>query len=324
MIKEFKTRTGAIFCDTDKKLEYLYVGDYGKENNIKADFLGLTKEINQVKHHEVDLGYKLVVTISTQKGCPMKCMFCDCPKVKFGGNVSREELYEEVERAINASNCSYTSRFNLHFARMGEPSFNARNVLDFIKDDLRDLVNSKMKADAIHPVFTTMCPKGIGKDKLRDILIEFCGIKNNDYEGEAGLQFSINSTDEVQRNELFRGCSLSLEDISEIAKELPMPKGRKYTLNFPVTDKTILDPKELSRLFDKEKFIVKITPIHETNEANENGINTPEGYYKYDVYKQFEQPLLEEGWDVIVFIPSKEEDEDRITCGNALLSMEES
>ena len=324
MIKEFKTRTGAIFCDTEKKLEYLYVGDYGKENNIKADFLGLTKEINQVKHHEVDLGYKLVVTISTQKGCPMKCMFCDCPKVKFGGNVSREELYEEVERAINASNCLYTSRFNLHFARMGEPSFNARNVLDFIKDDLRDLVNSKMKADAIHPVFTTMCPKGIGKDKLRDILIEFCGIKNNDYDGEAGLQLSINSTDETQRNELFRGRSLSLEDISEIAKELPMPKGRKYTLNFPVTDKTILDPKELSRLFDKEKFIVKITPIHETNEANENGINTPEGYYKYDVYKQFEQPLLEEGWDVIVFIPSKEEDEDRITCGNALLSMEES
>ena len=102
---------------------------------------------------------------------------------------------------------------------------------------------------------------------------------------------------------------------------LPMPKGRKYTLNCPVTDKTILDPKELSRLFDKEKFIVKITPIHETNEANANGINTPEGYYKYDVYRKFEQPLLDEGWQVIVFIPSKEEDEDRITCGNALLSM---
>ena len=35
-----------------------------------------------------------------------------------------------------------------------------------------------------------------------------------------------------------------------------------------------------------------------------------------------EQPLLDEGWDVIVFIPSKEEDEDRITCGNALLATE--
>lgn len=322
MIKEFKTRTGAIFCDTEKKMEYLYVGDYGKENNIKADFLGFKKEINQVQHHDVDLKDKMVVTISTQKGCPMNCMFCDCPKVEFGGNISREELSEEVVNAIKFSGCKYTERFNLHLARMGEPSLNADNILDFLSYDLRDIVDANMSADVIHPVFTTMMPKSLGIDKLSEILKRFCHIKNEEYDGEAGLQLSINSTDEKQRNELFRGRSLSLECISYICRSLPMPIGRKYTLNFPVTDKTILDPKELSRLFDKDKFIVKITPIHETNEANANGINTPEGYYKYDVYRQFEQPLLDEGWKVIVFIPSKEEDEDRITCGNALLSME--
>lgn len=322
MIKEFKTRTGAIFCDTDKKMEYLYVGDYGKENNIKADFLGFKKEINSVPHHDVDLKDKMVVTISTQKGCPMNCMFCDCPKVKFGGNVSREELAEEVINAIKFSGCKYTERFNLHLARMGEPSLNAANVLNFLKYDLRDIVNANMKADVIHPVFTTMMPKSLGIEGMGQILQAFCQIKNEDYDGEAGLQLSINSTDEKQRNELFRGRSMSLEGIAYVARSLPMPKGRKYTLNFPVTDKTILDPKVLSRLFDKDKFIVKITPIHETNEANANGINTPEGYYKYDVYRQFEQPLLDEGWEVIVFIPSKEEDEDRITCGNALLSVE--
>ena len=37
------------------------------------------------------------------------------------------------------------------------------------------------------------------------------------------------------------------------------------------------------------------------------------------MYKKFEQPLLDEGWDVIVFVPSKEEDSDRITCGNAII-----
>lgn len=322
MIKEFKTRTGAIFCDTDKKMEYLYVGDYGKENNIKADFLGFKKEINQVEHHNVDLKDKMVVTISTQKGCPMNCMFCDCPKVKFGGNVSREELAEEVVNAIKFSGCKYTERFNLHLARMGEPSLNAANVLNFLKYDLRDIVNANMKADVIHPVFTTMMPKSLGIEGMGQILDAFCQIKNEDYDGEAGLQLSINSTDEEQRKELFRGRSMRLEDIAYVARNLPKPKGRKYTLNFPVTDKTILEPKELSRLFDKDKFIVKITPIHETNEANANGINTPDGYYKYDVYRQFEKPLLDDGWEVIVFIPSKEEDEDRITCGNALLSIE--
>lgn len=55
MIKEFKTHTGAIFCDTEKRLEWLYVGDYGKNANIKANFLGLTKEINGVEHRPVNL-----------------------------------------------------------------------------------------------------------------------------------------------------------------------------------------------------------------------------------------------------------------------------
>lgn len=68
-----------------------------------------------------------------------------------------------------------------------------------------------------------------------------------------------------------------------MANRLPMPKGRKYTLNFPVTAQTILDAKELSRLFDKEKFIVKITPIHETASAVENGFEVT-GYSDYNVY----------------------------------------
>lgn len=104
-------------------LEWLYVGDYGKENNIKANFLGLNKEINGVKHQEVDLSQKLVVTISIQKGCPMNCMFCDCPKVPFKGNATRFDLEYQVEKAIISSMCTHTKRFNLHLARMGEPCF---------------------------------------------------------------------------------------------------------------------------------------------------------------------------------------------------------
>ena len=95
-----KTHTGKIYVDKDKKLEFLTVGDYGKENNIKASFLGLNKEINGVQHHTVDLADKWVATISTQKGCPMNCQFCDCPKYGFHGNVSREELVYEIETIL--------------------------------------------------------------------------------------------------------------------------------------------------------------------------------------------------------------------------------
>jgi 23S rRNA (adenine2503-C2)-methyltransferase len=312
-----KTHTGKIYVDREKQLEFLTVGDYGKENNIKAEFLGLREEINGVKHHEVDLTDKWVATISTQKGCPMKCKFCDCPKYGFHGNVTLEELIYEIKTILEYEDVDHTNRFNVHFARMGEPTFNW-NVIDFTSDKLKGLVAEHIRAKTVHPVVSTMLPKA--NKRLEEFLLRWCEIKNVKYGGEAGLQFSINSTDDTQRNDQFNGMSLNLNEISTIAAKLPMPVGRKYTLNFAVTKDTILNAKKLSALFDKEKFIVKITPIHETNSAVYNGFDVTTSYEDYDVYRDFEKPLLEEGWDVIVFVPSKEEDSDRITCGNALIS----
>lgn len=317
MVKVVKTHTGKIYVDQENKLEFLTVGDYGKENNIKADFLGLTKEINGVKHREVDLAYKWVATISTQKGCMMNCKFCDCPKFGFFGNVSRDELAYEIRTILEGESQKYTERFNVHFARMGEPTFNPA-VLDFTEFDLRRLVSRYITAETIHPVVSTMLPQN--NPKLLSFLHRWCHIKNESYHGEAGLQFSINSTDYMQRKWQFSDKSLPLADIARIAETLPMPVGRKYTLNFAVTKDTVLDAKVLDGLFDKEKFIVKITPIHETHSAVMSGFKITTSYDDYDVYRDFEKPLLALGWDVIVFVPSKEEDADRITCGNALIA----
>lgn len=311
------THTGKIYVDTDHRLEFLTVGDYGKENNIKADFLGLHKEINGVQHKTVDLTQKWVATISTQKGCPMNCKFCDCPKYGFYGNASVEELAYQIETILQNETVKNTDRFNVHFARMGEPTFNP-NVLAFARDNLRKLVAKYIEAKTIHPVVSTMLPKA--NSHLTQFVLDWCNIKNIDYRGEAGLQFSINSTDDAQRDYQFNKKSLSLAEISALAKMLPHPVGRKYTLNFAVTKDTILDAERLSQLFDPKKFIVKITPIHETNSAVKNGFDVTTSYDDYDVYRQFERPLVEMGWDVIVFVPSHEEDSDRITCGNALIA----
>lgn len=318
-MKIYRTHTGKIYVDTERRLEFLTVGDYGKENNIKADFLGLNKEIQGVKHHDVDLRDKWVATISTQKGCLMACKFCDCPKYGFYGNVPYHELEFEVKTILENEDVKQTNRFNVHYARMGEPTWNP-DVLLFTKDRLRELVKEYIEAKTVHPVVSTMLPKR--NKNLISFLMEWCRIKNEVYNGEAGLQFSINSTDDAQRNEQFGGQSLSLKEISEIAASLPMPVGRKYTLNFAVTEDTSIDPDELDRLFDKNKWIVKITPIHRTNSAVKNGFNITTEYTDYDVYKKFERPLVEHGWDVIVFVPSEEEDSDRITCGNALIAEE--
>ena len=75
----------------------------------------------------------------------------------------------------------------------------------------------------------------------------------------------------------------------------------------------------MDKYFDKDRFIVKITPIHATEAAAVNNFTTE---FDFDVYDKFEKPLVDAGWQVIVFIPSHEEDADRITCGNSLIALE--
>lgn len=306
------TRTGSIITDTDLGIEYLYVGDYGKENNIKASFLGFDKRIEKVEHKPVDMTKKLVITVSSQKGCPMKCDFCDCPKVGYHGNLTTAEIMSEITTALSLSGVKYSERLNVHFARMGEPTFNP-NII--IAANITQMISQSM-FDEYYPVVSTMMPKN--NNMLVDFLQAWIkeGCKYGGKDGY-GLQFSINTLDEDKRNEMFRGKSLSLAEIGEIIDELPMPLSRKYTLNFAVTSESNLDPELMDHYFDKEKCIVKITPIHKTVEAEKSGY---EIVTDFDVYEKFEQPLVAAGWDVIVFIPSAEEDEDRITCGNALLA----
>lgn len=312
------TNTGKIVSDTDLCLEYLYVGDYGKENNIKADFLGYTKRIDKVKHKPVDITDKLVVTVSSQKGCPMNCNFCDCPKLGFYGNASTIELVSEITTGIALSGIKHGERLNVHYARMGEPTFNpnvvtsAKIIFQIVKDS-----NADISFNTYHPVVSTMMPKS--NKNLEKFLHDWVDT-GFIYGGEDGfgLQFSINTLDEEERNKMFRNKSLSLQEISDIIKSLPMPKKRKYTLNFAVTSKCNLDVDLMNKYFNKDKCIVKITPIHETVEAVNEGY---EIVNDFDVYEKFEQPLVKNGWDVIVFIPSKEEDADRITCGNSLIAL---
>lgn len=312
------THTGKIVSDTDMCLEYLYVGDYGKENNIKADFLGYTKRIDKVENKPVDITDKLVVTVSSQKGCPMNCNFCDCPKLGFHGNASMIELVSEITTGIALSGIKHGERLNVHYARMGEPTFNP-NVIksaEFIFQIIKDS-NADISFNTYHPVVSTMMPKS--NKNLEKFLHDWVDT-GFIYGGEDGfgLQFSINTLDEEERNKMFRNKSLSLQEISDIIKSLPMPKKRKYTLNFAVTSKCNLDVDLMNKYFNKDKCIVKITPIHETVEAVNEGYEIVKDF---DVYEKFEQPLVKDGWDVIVFVPSKEEDADRITCGNSLIAL---
>jgi 23S rRNA (adenine2503-C2)-methyltransferase len=320
LLRNIEVPTGNICVMQGEKgnIEFLSVGDYGKSQNIKADFLGITKELNGVPNGEImSLVEKWVITISTQYGCSMNCKFCDVPKVGPGVNATLNDLTNQLIEGLKLHpEILSTKRLNLHYARMGEPTFN-QNVLEHAKK-LHQIVKPFIGNSMIHPVISTMLPKH--NKKLVEYLNAWCDIKNETYRGDAGLQFSINSTDNNQREEMFSGNSLSLEEISEIGMILPDPKGRKYALNFALADNYTIDAKRLASLFNPNKFMVKITPLHKTKSCETNNIITTGGYEEFTPYQKPEADLKNEGFDVIVFVSSYDEDLGLITCGNAILS----
>jgi 23S rRNA (adenine2503-C2)-methyltransferase len=311
-MKTIKVPTGHIYIGSGEKgsLEWLCLRDYGKERNLKADFLGLTRPLNGVPGGDpMPLTEKAVITISTQYGCSMGCTFCDVPKVGPGINATIGDLHMQVDEAIRANpEVLNSKRTNIHYARMGEPTWNPAV--------LQHAIEARTKAPHVHPVVSTMMPRG--NKKLEWFLKTWAWIKYAIYDGNAGLQLSINTTDEKVRRTAFGGSALTLPEISALVADLPC-RGRKFTLNFALTEAKI-NARYLEELFPPSKFLCKITPMHLTASCVANEITTKDGYTTYAPYEPVEDDLKAAGFDVIVFVPSVEEDKSRITCGNAILS----
>jgi 23S rRNA (adenine2503-C2)-methyltransferase len=322
--RNLKVPTGNILVveGSKGKLEMLSLYDYGKERNVVADFLGLSRPLDKVEHTNdmLPLEKKWVITISTQYGCKMRCRFCSVPLVEApysNINTTFDDLIQQVQTGIQLhSEVTHCEHLNVHFARMGEPSFNP-HVLDcakWLRNNLYLNQDGSVRYN-IHPVVSTMMPKR--NEWLQTFIHSWMLIKNQIYEGNAGLQLSINSTSEDERNHMFRFNQLPLADIASIMKG-QVPVGRKITLNFAVA-KYEIDPSVLLRYFDPAHYIVKLTPMHRTQVALKNGIATEGDYTTYEPYKAHEKALKKAGYDVLVFIASREEDEGLITCGNAIL-----
>lgn len=315
ILRRLKVPTGDIMVVEGQKgkLEMLSLGDYGKDVNVKCDALDLHREIEKVEHTVLlPLTEKWVITISTQYGCSMLCNFCDVPIVGPGKNATFQDLIKQVLTGLKLyPEIGWTERLNIHFARMGEPTWNP-NVLDAAKWFKRH-IDPEYKT---HPVVSTIMPKK--NEWLKTFIHTWMRIKNRVYGGNAGLQLSINSTSEAERNKMFHYNSHTLEDIAKIMEGI-VPNGRKITLNFAIADYEI-DPTILLKYFDPDDYIIKLTPMHKTATALKNKVETKGDYTQFYPYKEYEVHLKSAGYDVLVFIASREEDLGLITCGNAILS----
>lgn len=307
--EQIEVPTGHILLLDGAKgpLETVVMGDYGKDINLNE--AGAVKDGTPL----MPLTDKWVFSISTQYGCSMGCQFCDVPKVGPGVNATLHDLQQQVLLGLK-THCeiTYSNRLNIHYARMGEPTWNPA-VLDHARW-MKEHIDPEFN---VHPVLTTMMPSK--NEWLKVMLHAWMRMKNRVYNGNAGLQLSINSTDEEERRKIFAGNALPLIDIARMCEGM-VPIGRKITLNFPVCQWTV-DPKVLRTYFDIERFLIKLTPMHITDASKRFGHETAGDYTTLQPYEKLASDLRSEGYDVLIFIASREEDFGFITCGNAALAV---
>lgn len=309
LVERIEVPTGHILLleGANGPLETVVMGDYGKDVNLNKE--AAVSDGTPL----VPLTDKWVFSISTQYGCSMGCQFCDVPKVGPGKNATLLDLQQQVLLGLKTHpEVPYCNRLNIHYARMGEPTFNPQ-VLDHARW-MKEHIDPEFN---VHPVLTTMCPSK--NEWLKTMLHAWMRIKNRVYHGNAGLQLSINSTREEERQKIFSGNALSLPAIAKICDGM-VPIGRKITLNFPVCQWEV-DPQRLVEYFDTERFIVKLTPMHVTDTSQKFGHETAGDYTTPEPYQQLAEDLRSVGYEVLIFIASREEDHGFITCGNAALAV---
>ncbi len=248
---------------------------------------------------------KWVIIISTLFGCPVKCKFCDAGG-NYNGIISKELLLKQIAFLVNTKfpNGINTKRFKIQFARVGEPSFN-KNVLSVL-----EILPSLYNNTQIMPSISTIAP-----ENTDDFFNKLISIKNNYYSnGNFQLQFSIHSTDPNTRDYLMPIKKWDFEKIAKYGENFYSLNDRKITLNFALSNKSIINENELYKYFSPEKFLIKLTPTNPTINAKLNKINNI--VYDNNIKIQLLiDKLKSKKYDIILSIGELEENQIGSNCG---------
>jgi len=246
---------------------------------------------------------KWVLIISTLYGCPVSCRFCDAG-VDYHGKLSKDEIISQIDYLVIKrfpNRKVPVEKFKIQFARMGEPSFN-QSVLDVL-DSLPDFYD----APGLMPCISTIAPKGV--DGFFERLLE---IKKKHYKYRFQLQFSIHTTDKELRDWLIPIQKWDFEKIVEYGEAFYDEDGRKITLNFSLADKMSIDSDVLLKHFSPDIFLIKITPVNPTYQANKNGLSSTLTSKKWN---KMVDTLRSSGYEVILSIGELEENYIGSNCG---------
>ena len=241
--------------------------------------------------------------ISTSYGCPVGCRLCDAGG-DYQGKLSTRELMSQIDYLVTRrfpDRKIPVKKYKIQFARMGEPSYNPNDL------EVLEGLPERYDAPGLVPCVSTVAPSGI--DRFFDRLLE---LKRERYNETFQLQFSIHTTDRDMRDWLIPVPKWDLERIAEYGAEFCNGARKKVTLNFSLSDKMPVDPDALRDTFPPDTFLVKLTPVNPTFQANRHGLASS---HEGELWDGTVNALRSLGYDVIPSIGELEESHIGSNCG---------
>ena len=310
-VKEYVYPSGSVYVlynqTNDFYIETTSMQDVDTRN--KSQEVITTDDPELIKQCLVPKEEKWLIAISTQFGCPQKCRFCLVPTLGFQGNLSRNQMWEQLEYVFSQNpEITHSQKIKVGFARMGEPQYNWQNVLAVMRD-----MKSYRDGFRFLPCYNTILPKVKvgGKGPLEVIIDEVMPVKEL-LDGFMHIQISVNSTNEDERKFLFGGADVAtLKEIQSAFNGLPN-SNRLITLNFICGAGWELDPKKLEG-FDPNVFCIKITPLNITERTTANNLSDAIGW-NWERMEKFKQSISSCGLRIITDVAAKAE--LPLCCGN--------
>jgi adenine C2-methylase RlmN of 23S rRNA A2503 and tRNA A37 len=233
--------------------------------SIKKDFVvqfgdkadGAIELIGQVKKGEIETGYfygnikpKNIIVASTQIGCPSKCRFCELGNKPYYGNLSPDEIFDQISMMLQqAKEYGFdviNLRHKINYAKSGDALFNK-----FFPEYLEKIAEFYFthKLSTIFPYGVK--PLGIFKD-----IAKFA----SNYTEPFQIQISLISTSERYRNALSGIKLASFEEIRDAAFywRNKNPNGRKVNLSLMMTKDNPLDFNIIKKYFPPELFRIRL------------------------------------------------------------------
>ncbi len=256
-----------------------------------------------------DRSQKWVIIISSQFGCPVKCLMCDAGG-DFKGNLTASELQLQIDQVLSAHpeiSPSACPKLKIQFARMGEPALN-----DAVPENIQWL---KHRLPNSIPCIATIAPAGRQKwfDRIMELREGF-----QDFQ----LQFSMHSSDQSVRDKLMPYPKMSWQWMADYGKQFYRPNQRKASLNFALCPESPVDVEVIRDNFDPDFFAIKLTPLNPTDSALKHTFTDTKERSAADNLVEIKAADFERvGYRVVRSVGNMEENLIGSNCGQAIKKM---